>query len=192
MAGNRGPSLMERFPPDPRGKHILVYWFMPGYSHVNILTLLYASVFNLTLLTMVNFVQPYLLEEVLQIPRGEQGALTGFLAALQEIVVISLMGLVGALSDRTGRRILFSVGFVIIALGYFLYPLASSQEQLIVFRVVWWPVGAAILPVNARRVPDRHHPECARGKWARHPSSSMRPPRHTDVSSYSWATARAV
>lgn len=41
MAGNRGPSLMERHPPDPRGKHILVYWFMPGYSYVNILALGY-------------------------------------------------------------------------------------------------------------------------------------------------------
>lgn len=164
MAGSRRPSLMERYPPDPRGKHVLVYWFMPGYSGVNILTLLYAAVFNLTLLTMVNFLQPYLLEEVLQIPRGEQGALTGFLAALQEIVVISLMGLVGALSDRTGRRVLFSVGFVILALGYFLYPLANSPEQLIIFRVVV-AVGAAILPVMLGASLIDIIQECARGKW---------------------------
>ncbi|MCY3941324.1 MAG: MFS transporter [Gammaproteobacteria bacterium] len=164
MAGRRGPSLMERYPPDPRGKHVLVYWFMPGYSYLNILTLLYAAVFNLTLLTMVNFVQPYLLEEVLQIPRGEQGALTGFLAALQEVVVISLMGLVGALSDRTGRRVLFSIGFVILALGYFLYPLASSPEQLIAFRVVV-AVGAAILPVMLGASLIDFIQECSRGKW---------------------------
>jgi len=137
---------------------------MPGYSYLNILTLLYASVFNLTLLTMVNFVQPYLLEEVLRIPRGEQGALTGFLAALQEVVVISLMGLVGALSDRTGRRILFSIGFVILALGYFLYPLASSPEQLIAFRVVV-AVGAAILPVMLGASLIDFIQECSRGKW---------------------------
>lgn len=164
MAGSRGPSLMERYPPDPRGRHILVFWFMPGYSYVNILTLLYAAVFNLTLLTMVNFVQPYLLEEVLQIPRGEQGALTGFLAALQEVVVIALMGLVGALSDRTGRRVLFSVGFLVIALGYFLYPLANSQEQLVVFRVVV-AVGAAILPVMLGASLIDFIQECSRGKW---------------------------
>ena len=155
---------MERYPPDPRGKHVLVYWFMPGYSYLNILTLLYAAVFNLTLLTMVNFVQPYLLEEVLQIPRGEQGALTGFLAALQEVVVISLMGLVGALSDRTGRRVLFAIGFVILSLGYFLYPLASSPEQLIAFRVVV-AVGAAILPVMLGASLIDIIQECSRGKW---------------------------
>ena len=29
MAGNNGPSLLERYPPDTNGKHILIYWFKP-------------------------------------------------------------------------------------------------------------------------------------------------------------------
>ena len=164
MAGDRGPSLLERYPPDPTGKHILIYWFKPGYTGVNILTLLYATVFSMTLLTMVNFVQPYLLEEVFQIPRGDQGALTGLLAALQEVVVILLMGLVGALSDRTGRRILFALGFVVLAAGYFIYPLANSQEQLIIFRVVV-AVGAAMVPVMLSACLVDIIQECTRGKW---------------------------
>ena len=83
-------------------------------------TLLYATAASLALLTLVNFIQPYLLQEVFNIPRGEQGALTGNLAALQEVVVILLMGLVGALSDRTGRRILFAAGFIVLGIGYVL------------------------------------------------------------------------
>ena len=107
----------------------------------------------MTLLTLVNFLQPYLLEEVLQIPRDEQGALTGFLAALQEIGVISLMGLVGALSDRTGRRVLFALGFVIIALGYFLYPAGQfpgTTDHLPCCGCRWRGHTAG----DARRLPD--------------------------------------
>ncbi len=164
MAGNNGPSLLERYPPDTNGKHILIYWFKPGYTGVNIVTLLYAAIFSMTMLTMVNFVQPYLLEEVYEIPRRDQGALTGLLAALQEGVVILLMGLIGALSDRTGRRILFSLGFVVLAAGYFIYPLATSTEQLIIFRVVV-AVGAAMVPVMLSACLVDIIQECTRGKW---------------------------
>ena len=164
MAGTKGPSLMDRYPPDPDGLHLLIYWFKPGYTRLNILTLLYATVFSLTLLTLVNFVQPYLMEEVYKIPRGEQGALTGFLAALQEIVVIALMGLVGALSDRTGRRILFALGFVVLGFGYFLYPLADGREQIVLFRIVV-AVGAAMVPVMLSACLVDIIQECTRGKW---------------------------
>jgi MFS family permease len=164
MAGDRGPTLLERYPPDLAGRHILIYWFRPGYTGVNILTLLYATIFSLTMLTMINFVQPYLLEEVFHIPRADQGSLTGQLAALQEAVVILLMGLTGALSDRTGRRVLFSIGFVVLAAGYFIYPLADSLAQIYIFRAMV-AVGAAMVPVMLSACLVDIIQECTRGKW---------------------------
>ena len=156
--------MADRHPPDRSGLHILFYWFTPGYSVLNVVTLLYAASASLALLTLVNFIQPYLLQEVFHISRSEQGSLTGFLAALQEIVVIALMGLVGALSDRTGRRILFVIGFVIISAGYFIYPLANSTEQLILFRVVV-AASAAMIPVMLSACLVDIIQECSRGKW---------------------------
>jgi MFS family permease len=143
---------------------LLIYWFTPGYSVLNVVTLLYATAASLALLTLVNFIQPYLLQEVFNIPRGEQGALTGNLAALQEVVVILLMGLVGALSDRTGRRILFAAGFIVLGIGYFIYPFADSTLQLYLFRIIV-AIGAAMVPVMLSACLVDIIQETTRGKW---------------------------
>ena len=164
MAQDRAQTLAERHPPDRSGLHLLIYWFTPGYSTLNVVTLLYATAASLALLTLVNFIQPYLLQEVFNIPRGEQGALTGNLAALQEVVVILLMGLVGALSDRTGRRILFAAGFIVLGLGYFIYPFADSTLQLYLFRVIV-AIGAAMVPVMLSACLVDIIQETTRGKW---------------------------
>lgn len=164
MAGNKEQSLMERFPPDRSGLHAGIYWFMPGYTGVNVVTVMFAAFASLAMLTLVNFIQPYLLEEVYNIPREQQGSLTGNLAALQEVVVIALMGLVGALSDRTGRRILFVIGFIVLGFGYFIYPLAEGMAQIYAFRAVV-AVGAAMVPVMLSACLVDIIQECSRGKW---------------------------
>ncbi|MDG2244378.1 MAG: MFS transporter [Rhodospirillaceae bacterium] len=164
MAEDKTQSLAGRYPPDRSGLHLLIYWFTPGYSVLNVVTLLYATAASLALLTLVNFIQPYLLQEVFNIPRGDQGALTGNLAALQEVVVILLMGLVGALSDRTGRRILFAAGFIVLGFGYFIYPFADSTLQLYLFRVIV-AMGAAMVPVMLSACLVDIIQETTRGKW---------------------------
>ncbi len=164
MTEDKTQSLADRHPPDRSGLHLLIYWFTPGYSVLNVVTLLYATAASLALLTLVNFIQPYLLQEVFNIPRGEQGALTGNLAALQEVVVILLMGLVGALSDRTGRRILFAAGFIVLGIGYFIYPFADSTLQLYLFRIIV-AIGAAMVPVMLSACLVDIIQETTRGKW---------------------------
>ncbi|MBT6088089.1 MAG: MFS transporter [Rhodospirillaceae bacterium] len=164
MTEGKAQTLAERHPPDRSGLHLLIYWFTPGYTKTNVAMLLYATSASLAMLTLVNFIQPYLLEEVFKIPRAQQGSLTGNLAALQEVVVICLMGLVGALSDRTGRRILFAAGFVVLGLGYFIYPFADSVLQLYLFRIIV-AVGAAMVPVMLSACLVDIIQETTRGKW---------------------------
>jgi MFS family permease len=164
LAGPVGTTHAQRNPPDPNGLKFLFYWFTPGYSGVNVVSVLYGAFASLALLTLVNFIQPYLLQEVYNIPRAQQGVLTGNLAALQEVVVIVLMGLVGALSDRTGRRILFVAGFLVLGAGYFIYPLAEGQMQIYAFRVVV-AVGAAMVPVMLSACLVDTIQEISRGKW---------------------------
>lgn len=128
------------------------------------MSVLFAAFASLAMLTLVNFIQPYLLEVVYGIPRAQQGSLTGNLAALQEVVVIALMGLVGALSDRTGRRVLFVAGFIVLGAGYFIYPLAEGQMQIYAFRAIV-AVGAAMVPVMLSACLVDTIQEISRGKW---------------------------
>ena len=98
------------------------------------------------LVGFIHFAQPFLFEEVLHIPRGQQGTLTGQLAAMQEVIVLVLMGIIGAASDNYGRRIIMVIGLCLIAAGLFIYPLASTVMELYLFRA-FFAIGAAMVPV---------------------------------------------
>ncbi len=76
------------------------------------------------------FAQPYILTEILQIPEERQGMFTGNLAAGAEIFQMLVVGFFGAWSDRTGRRLVFGIGFALFALSYFPITLATSETEL--------------------------------------------------------------
>ena len=125
---------------------------------------LYASFTTMNLLIYMNFMQPYLLEEVFDIARSQQGSITGRLGALQEVVVIVFMSLIGAMSDQTGRRLAYAIGFVFIGAGYFLYPLAGDMVQLAIFRMTF-AVGASTIPVMMSAISIEYSQPVTRGKW---------------------------
>lgn len=150
--------------PDTNGLKIGPLWFIPGYSGMNVFTLLFACLTSISAIAYMGFIQPYLLTEVLHIPQAEQGALTGNLAAVQEIVVIMVMGVAGALSDRTGRKLIFVSGFLLLAAGYLIYPLANSVAQLYIFRCLFG-VGAAVVPVMLSACIVDYIQEFSRARW---------------------------
>jgi MFS family permease len=151
-------------PPDPAGLKIGPYWFTPGITHLNIATCLFAVGAALAMMTFMNFVQPYVLTEILDIPPEQQGKLTGSLASLQEVVVICLMGFIGALSDKVGRRWIFAIGFIVLGVGYIVYPLAQDVTQLFIYRVLF-AVGTAMIPVMMSACIQDYSQEFSRGKW---------------------------
>ena len=150
--------------PDTAGLKIGPLWFIPGYSGMNVFTLLFACLTSISAIAYMGFIQPYLLTEVLHIPQAEQGALTGNLAAVQEVVVIMVMGVAGALSDRTGRKLIFVSGFLLLAAGYLIYPLANSVAQLYIFRCLFG-VGAAVVPVMLSACIVDYIQEFSRARW---------------------------
>lgn len=117
-----------------------------GYTPLNALGVLLAGFTVIPLLGFMGLIMPYLLEEVFRIPGEIQGRLTGQLVVLQEVVVVLLMGIVGAASDNLGRRVIMITGLCIVGLGLFLYPLAANELQIYGYRAVF-SLGAAIAPV---------------------------------------------
>jgi MFS family permease len=150
--------------PDPAGKKFGPIWLTPGIGYANATAGIYASFTTIGLLIFLSFIQPYLLTEVLDIPRGEQGSVTGRLTMLQEVVVIIAMSATGALSDQWGRRLVYVVGFVFLGIGYFLYPLADSIAQLTLFRLIF-ALGASIVPVMLSAIVIDYSQPISRGKW---------------------------
>lgn len=108
--------------------------FAKDISGVNAWTFLYTNFMIMPIVAFLSISQPYVLSEIVGIPESEQGRITGFLVTMQEVVALALIGIVGALSDRFGRRPLFALGVLIAAIGFALYSTAETEFDLLAFR----------------------------------------------------------
>jgi MFS family permease len=135
----------------------------PGVSRLNVSTLLFGSFFGIAMMSFVNTCQAFLFEEVLLIPQSEQGIVAGNMTFWSEVVVILWIGIIGAMSDKLGRKPLWVAAFIIFAIGYFLYPLADNVEQLTAFRV-FFALGLALNTAMLPSVANDYPVEQSRGK----------------------------
>ncbi len=115
-----------------------------GVTRGNALTFLYAAFFSVCLLSFLSFMQPFVLDAHLGIPRSQQGRATFLLGTTQEIVMLLLVGPFGALADKIGRRVIYTLGLAWIGAGYVLYPLAGSLTELVATRL-FFAIGAAMI-----------------------------------------------
>ena len=152
------------FPPDPSGRKLGPFWLAPGISRGNALTLLFGGSSLVCLMTFMAFVQPYLLQELLHVPEGEQGSLIGSLQSMQEVVFILLVSMIGAISDKRGRRVIFVTGVIMLAGAFIIYPLATNVTQLVLFRV-GYAVAIAAATVMMQVCYAEYPQEATRGKW---------------------------
>jgi len=121
----------------PFGPKFLNLKIAPGVSRGNFITLLFGSFFGIAMMGFINASQPYLFTEVLKVPLDDQGPLAGNLTFLSELIVIATIGLIGAMSDKIGRKPLWVAAFIMLSLGYFMYPLATTVEQLTIYRLIF-------------------------------------------------------
>ena len=130
---------------EQQGTNLLGYIrLQPGLSRMNGGTLLFACLTGIPFLVVINFIQPIILQAMLDIPTEQQGSISGYLAVLHEIIMIALTGPAGALADRIGRRRVTTAGYLIAAVGLTIYPWATSVAGLILIRCIY-AVGAAAL-----------------------------------------------
>lgn len=148
---------------DPYGTKLGYIWLQPGVSRLNGWTLLYVLFISIGLLVFLNFQQPYVLEVMLGIPKEEHGRVIAKMGLVHEIVLISLVGPFGALSDRIGRRPVLAFGYLMITAGYIAYPFATSVLMLTAFRAVF-AVGAAAVICTFTTVLTDYPQERSRGK----------------------------
>lgn len=113
-----------------------------GYSVWNARSYLLAAMITVGMLAFISFIQPYLLNANLNVPSDEQGRVLGLLGFSNELLSLLLVAPIGALSDKIGRRPVYTLGFLWLAAGFFLYPLARTVPQLLACSL-FFAVGVA-------------------------------------------------
>jgi MFS family permease len=106
--------------------------------------LMYASFVTIGLATGITVLTPYVLTTNLGIAQSAQGTALGTLAIAQELALLLGFALFGALADKFGRRVVYAMGMVLLAIAYGGYAYGGSMAELIFFRVVYaFGIGAA-------------------------------------------------
>jgi MFS family permease len=137
---------------------------MPGVSRLNAFTYFFCAFIFVSLVTFLNIVQPYILKEILHVPLDMLGRVTGYLNFMQEATALIVMGIVGAMSDRSGRRTMLIIGFLIWTTALILFPLANSLTELYIYRFVI-AVGVATASVMVIAIMQDFPQNISRGKW---------------------------
>ena len=135
----------------------------PGVSRINAATFMFASFITIGFMIFINIGNTYVLNENLGIPRQEQGGITGIFLVVNEIALLLLMPLAGIMSDRIGRRPVMIFGLLTMAIGYTLYPLATSIAELIVYRALF-AAGVAAATGMLGTITHDYPQESSRGK----------------------------
>jgi len=122
------------------------------------------AICSLSLYVFVNFMQPYLLHGQIAVPSADTGRLTSHLSVMQEILVLACVGPIGAVSDIVGRRSVFALGLLVVAIGLVLFSYALSVPELFGARAVF-ALGTAATTATLAAVAADYPDNAARGKF---------------------------
>ena len=101
-----------------------------GYGPSHVATYLYAAFITIGLFAFVSYIQPYLLTVNLGLAPNLQGRTVSALNFGNELLAMCLVAPFGALADKIGRRSVYAFGFLWLAAGFLLYPMARTVAQL--------------------------------------------------------------
>jgi MFS family permease len=133
-----------------------------GVTRRHMLAYLVVAFFSSGYAGALAVMQPAVLH-LMGISYAEQATVTGALSAMQEIVLIAMMGLVGVWADRAGRPVVYVTGLLLTSLGFALYPFAGSIAELVVYRLIVAFGGAAMVGMMVTVVAD-YASDADRGK----------------------------
>jgi MFS family permease len=90
------------------------------------LSLYLATLLTACITVFASFIQPLFLNQVIGIPEDQAGSINSGLQNVSQIITLFLVGLVGIVSDKVGRRRLTIAGFLIAGTFYIIFGYARE------------------------------------------------------------------
>jgi len=124
---------------------------------------IFAAFLSIAISTYLSTIQPYLLEVNLGLPADQHGKVSGLSLFAGELVLLLTSSLVGAYSDRLGRRGVFVGGLLVLGGAYALLGYVDSVATLVAVRMLM-SVGISIVNVMVNALMADYPAEHSRGK----------------------------
>ncbi|KAG0069316.1 hypothetical protein BGZ89_003108 [Linnemannia elongata] len=135
---NEDDISVKRYDPNADKKRLFyIFYVRKHINHINFIFYLAACMGSITLVAYLSIVQPFIFKLILKITKN-QGNLTGELALYDEIIALPATLFWGVLSDRVGRRPVYSFGFLFLGASLMIYPRVENvYPQMLLCRLLF-------------------------------------------------------
>lgn len=135
----------------------------PGIRPLHATFFLLSAFLGICLTTFVSTFLPYLMAVNLELPQEQQGQVSGLSLFAGEVVLLVTSSVIGAWSDRLGRRVVFIGGMFILGSGWLLLGFVDSVTTLVAARM-FMSIGISVVNVMVAALMTDYPAEESRGK----------------------------
>ena len=98
----------------------------PELTQTNFGVLFFNTLLIGMLMIVPTLIQPAFLTDVIKVSPDFFGSINSLLQNMSQIATLALVGLIGLLSDKVGRRLLAILGFIVIALTFYFFSISPT------------------------------------------------------------------
>ena len=101
----------------------------PELTKMNFFFLFFCTFIMGMFMSLPAIIQPAFLSDVIKIDPAFTGSINGLLQNMSQIATLLFVAAIGALSDKTGRRILAFIGFVVLVISYYCFGISNGIAE---------------------------------------------------------------
>jgi len=101
----------------------------PELSKLNFFFLFFNTFLIGMFMAVPSVIQPAFMRDIVKINQDFAGSINSFLQNMSQIATLAFVALIGALSDKTGRKILILIGFIMLAISFYLFKISTGIAQ---------------------------------------------------------------
>ncbi len=98
----------------------------PDLTKSNFFFLFLSTMLSGIMMTVPAIIQPAFLSDVIRINQDFAGSINGLLQNMSQIATLFFVAYIGVLSDKVGRKILACIGFIVLAVSYYLLTVSNG------------------------------------------------------------------
>ncbi len=101
----------------------------PELTKMNFFFLFFCTFIMGMFMSLPAIIQPAFLSDVIKIDPAFTGSINGLLQNMSQIATLMFVAAIGALSDKTGRRILAFIGFLLLVVSYYCFGISNGIAE---------------------------------------------------------------